>query len=75
VNACSVVTSPLGNSTSYPLIHTLPKSNLAQNAMGGQVNAVEKAPTDQSSNQGQWGLLCAAYEEGTRLPLDKEMDM
>ena len=25
----------------------------------------EKAPTDQSS-EGQWGLLCTAYEEGTR---------
>jgi len=26
----------------HPLIHTLLKFNLAQNAVGGQVNAVEK---------------------------------
>jgi len=31
----------------HPLIHTFLKFNLAHNAVGGQVNAVEKrAPTD-----------------------------
>jgi hypothetical protein len=30
------------NFTLHPLIHTFLKFNLAQNAVGGQVNAVEK---------------------------------
>jgi hypothetical protein len=44
-------------------MHTPLEFTLAQNIVGGQVNAVKKAPTDQSSNQGQWGLIDQEFVE------------